>query len=64
MIYKLLDANNQTLIPDIKVIIIINARDKAIRKVDIERTIMYWHIGKRIFEEEQSGKIGLIVELI
>ena len=62
MIYKLLDANNQTLIPDIKGII--NARDKAIRKVDIERTIMYWHIGKRIFEEEQSGKIGLIVGLI
>lgn len=24
--------------------------------VDHERTIMYWHIGQRIFEEEQAGK--------
>ncbi len=46
---------NQTLIPDIKAIID-TSRDNAIRAVDNERTIMYWNIGKRIFEEEQQGK--------
>ena len=30
--------------------------DNAIRAVDHQRTLMYWHIGKRIFEEEQEGK--------
>ncbi|UFH34934.1 PDDEXK nuclease domain-containing protein [Flavobacterium acetivorans] len=46
---------NQSLIPDIKAIIA-TAKDKAIRAVDNERTLMYWNIGKRIFEEEQQGK--------
>jgi hypothetical protein len=46
---------NQSIIPDIKAIIS-TAQDKAIRAVDTERTLMYWHIGKRIFEEEQQGK--------
>lgn len=46
---------NQSLVPDIK-LIIANSRDKAIRAVDNERTLMYWNIGKRIFEEEQQGK--------
>jgi hypothetical protein len=46
---------NQSVIPDIKLIISI-ARDKAIRTVDNERTLMYWQIGKRIFEEELQGK--------
>lgn len=46
---------NQSLIPEIKAIIA-NARDKAIRAIDNERTLMYWTIGKRIFEEEQQGK--------
>ena len=46
---------NQSIIPDIKAIIT-TAQDKAIRAVDNERTIMYWTIGKRIFEEEQQGK--------
>ena len=46
---------NQTVIADIKAIIL-HAKDKAIRLVDHERTMMYWHIGKRIFEEEQEGK--------
>ena len=46
---------NQSIIPDIK-LIIANAKDKAIRAIDNERTIMYWNIGKRIFEEEQQGK--------
>ena len=46
---------NQSIIPDIK-LIIAAAKDKAIRAVDNERTIMYWNIGRRIFEEEQQGK--------
>jgi predicted nuclease of restriction endonuclease-like (RecB) superfamily len=45
----------QSIIPDIKAIIA-NAKDKAIRAVDNERTIMYWQIGRRIFKEEQEGK--------
>lgn len=36
--------------------IIINAQTKAIKAVDFERVIMYWEIGKLIFEEEQQGK--------
>jgi predicted nuclease of restriction endonuclease-like (RecB) superfamily len=36
--------------------IIANAQERAIRSIDFERTLMYWHIGKRIFEEEQQGK--------
>jgi len=46
---------NQNILPDIKSIIT-NAKEKAIRAVDNERVLMYWHIGKRIFEEEQQGK--------
>ena len=26
------------------------------RSVDFQRVQMYWHLGKRIFEEEQHGK--------
>jgi predicted nuclease of restriction endonuclease-like (RecB) superfamily len=46
---------NQSVIADIQAIII-QAKDKAIRLVDHERTLMYWQIGQRIFEEEQQGK--------
>ena len=46
---------NQSVITDIKAIIF-NAKDKAIRLVDHEHTMMYWEIGQRIFEEEQQGK--------
>lgn len=46
---------NQSLIPDIKAIIE-TSKELAIRAVDNERTMMYWSIGKRIFEEEQLGK--------
>ena len=36
---------------------IINAaRTQAVRSVDFCRVQMYWHIGKRIFEEEQQGR--------
>lgn len=46
---------NQNIIVEIKNIIH-DARENAIRKVDFERTLMYWHIGRKIFEEEQQGK--------
>ncbi|RKR84411.1 putative nuclease of restriction endonuclease-like (RecB) superfamily [Mucilaginibacter gracilis] len=46
---------DQSIISDIKAIIL-KARDNAIRAVDTERVLMYWHIGQRIFEEEQQGK--------
>lgn len=46
---------NQSIITDIKAIIS-QSRDNAIHAVDHQRTQMYWHIGKRIFEEEQEGK--------
>jgi hypothetical protein len=36
--------------------IIATAKDRAIRSVDTERMMMYWQIGKVIFEEEQLGK--------
>ena len=46
---------NQSVISDIKSIIT-QSKDNAIRAVDHQRTLMYWHIGKRIFEAEQEGK--------
>ena len=36
--------------------IIGHARESAIRSVDFQRVLMYWNIGKTIFEEEQQGK--------
>lgn len=36
--------------------IIKEARSNAIRSVDFNRVLMYWRLGKRIFEEEQRGK--------
>ena len=32
------------------------SRERAIRSVDFERVLMYWHIGQKILEEEQDGK--------
>lgn len=46
---------NQSIVSDIKAIIA-RSKDNAIRAIDHQRTLMYWHIGKRIFEEEQEGK--------
>ena len=46
---------NQSLIADIQAIIQ-DAKDRAIRSVDHERTLMYWQIGERVFEEEQQGE--------
>jgi hypothetical protein len=51
------------LIIDIKAIIF-HAKDRAIRLADHERTLMYWHIGQRIFEEEQQGKDRQIIVII
>jgi len=45
---------NESIINDIRSIIN-RSRESAVRAVDRERVIMYWHIGKRIFEEEQHG---------
>ncbi len=36
--------------------IIESARSNAVRSVDFCRVQMYWHLGERIFEEEQQGK--------
>ncbi|MDD6553033.1 MAG: PDDEXK nuclease domain-containing protein [Prevotellaceae bacterium] len=36
--------------------IIDQARVHAVRSIDHARVMMYWNIGKRIFEEEQQGK--------
>ncbi|HEX7365678.1 MAG TPA: PDDEXK nuclease domain-containing protein [Pelobium sp.] len=46
---------NNSIISDIKAIIF-QAKDNAIRSVDHQRTLMYWSIGRRIFDEEQHGK--------
>lgn len=46
---------NKSFITEIKDIIA-KSRETAIRAVDNTRVIMYWHIGQRIFEEEQQGK--------
>ena len=36
--------------------IIASSKEAAIRSVDYQRVLMYWHIGKKIFEEEQGEK--------
>lgn len=36
--------------------IIAASKEAAIRSVDHHRVLMYWHIGQKIFEEEQEGK--------
>jgi predicted nuclease of restriction endonuclease-like (RecB) superfamily len=46
---------SQNLIHEIKSLIA-TAKEGAIRSVDHHRTVMYWHIGERIFNEEQQGK--------
>ena len=50
-----LDKNIKTLSQEVQKLIE-NSKDKAIRAVDFERVILYWSIGKRIFEEIQGGK--------
>lgn len=36
--------------------IILQSREKATRSVDVERVMMYWNVGRKIFDEEQQGK--------
>jgi len=45
----------KSLVAEIKNMIL-QSREQAIRAVDNTRVLMYWNIGKRIFEEEQAGK--------
>lgn len=45
----------QEFVTDIRQIIN-DARANAVRSVDFCRVQMYWHLGKRILEEEQQGK--------
>ncbi len=47
--------NLQAFLSDIQGIIA-NAKDNAIRSVNFERVLMYWNIGRRIFEEKQAGE--------
>ena len=51
-------ANLETLLCMIQDLrqIIETARANAVRSVDFCRVQMYWHLGQRIFEEEQQGK--------
>ena len=37
--------------------IIEETRHRVARSINHERTIAYWHIGKRIIEEEQDGLV-------
>jgi predicted nuclease of restriction endonuclease-like (RecB) superfamily len=46
---------NANLISD-KKNLIASARQTAIRSVDFQRTVLYWHIGERVFNEEQNGQ--------
>jgi len=46
---------SNSLVNDAKSIII-DSRNAAIRSVDFNRVMMYWRLGERIFEEEQTGR--------
>lgn len=45
---------NNNLLLEIKNLIA-TARETAVRSVDFQRTLLYWYIGERIFNEEQQG---------
>ena len=46
---------SQFLLSEIRAIIA-RSQEQAIRAVDHARVLMYWHIGERIFTEEQQGR--------
>lgn len=46
---------NPSFIAQVKSLIL-QSRENAVRTVDHLRVVLYWNIGKRIFEEEQNGK--------
>ena len=50
-----LQETNATFYNDMKNIIL-NARNDAVRSVELTRLMMYWHLGERIFIEEQRGQ--------
>lgn len=50
-----MNLSQQNIILEIKTLIL-QAQQKAVRTINHERTILYWTIGKRIFDEEQQGK--------
>ena len=50
-----MEFENEKLLKDARQIID-TARTNAVRSVDFNRVMMYWNLGKRIFEEEQQGK--------
>ena len=50
-----IENTDKTFLCDIRHIID-SSRQNAVRSVDFCRVQMYWHLGKRIFEEEQQGK--------
>lgn len=47
-------ANENRLYNDVRAIIE-EARANAVRSVDFNRVLMYWNMGRRVFEEEQHG---------
>ena len=47
---------NTSFYDDIKSIIN-ESRKAAVRSVDFQRVVMYWHLGERIFVEEQQGGV-------
>ena len=36
--------------------LIYESQERAVRTVDHERTLLYWHIGQYVYEEQQQGK--------
>lgn len=51
---NLQNKNIITLTQDVKNLIT-SSQQKAIRAIDFERVLLYWNIGKRIYEEVQGG---------
>ena len=47
--------HTNALVSEIKKVIL-SAQENAVRSIDQHRVLMYWQIGKQIFEEEQQGK--------
>ena len=55
LIMSEIQVKNTTVYSDIREIIL-KARNNAVRSVEFTRLIMYWHLGERIFNEEQRGQ--------
>lgn len=46
---------SQNFLQEIK-LLIVKSKENAVRSIEHHRTLMYWYIGERIFNEEQAGK--------